>query len=410
MKSGFKIGIALAASVAAGAMLLPGLASGTSPSAAAPGQGGRSAAMVRSTPCSAGPTKSRPPIPMPSAAPRSRSTRPPSEICVDIVISKTTTADARAHPQGCRRHERPGGRPARRRRPTAQSHELRHRHRQRAADRRRPGRLLRERAHRRLPERRRSRPAGPEHGHASGITLLPTPLRAYDSRDADGPLALNTSRTVSVLTGKDGSGVVQLAVPPGATGALLTLTATDTTGPGFLKIYSAASPLPATSNLNFTTANENIAVGTTTAIDAQSRVTVTDGAALDPVRGRCRSGTWSDHLAALIARAGARDQPGRRFASAVDTGTPPKVGGDGLQPVLATSPWAGGPSSKRAPPACATTSTSGCWPRSPSTPPPPTSSATPAGAIPSTTCRSRASRRRTRSARWPCGSAPTPSA
>ena len=42
-------------------------------------------------------------------------------------------------------------------------------------------------------------PAGEAH-------LLPAPLRAYDSRDADGPIALNATRTISLAAGKDSTG------------------------------------------------------------------------------------------------------------------------------------------------------------------------------------------------------------
>src|SRR4051812_31455596 len=48
------------------------------------------------------------------------------------------------------------------------------------------------------------------------------------------------------------------------------------------------------------------------------------------------------------------------------------------------------PSSRPASPACASTSTSGCWTRPPRSWPRPTSSASPASATPSTTCSSRA--------------------
>jgi hypothetical protein len=120
-------------------------------------------------------------------------------------------------------------------------------------------------------------PAGEAH-------LLPSPLRAYDSRTVDGPLAINTTRTISLATGLDGAKAVQLAVPAGATGAIVTLTATNTTagvgGPGgFLTIYSAAlTAVPSTSSINWTGAGQNIAVSTQVAVDAQGRVKVTDGA------------------------------------------------------------------------------------------------------------------------------------
>ena len=119
-------------------------------------------------------------------------------------------------------------------------------------------------------------PAGEAH-------LLPAPLRAYDSRTVDGPIALNATRTVSLATGLDSANASVLAVPPGATGAIVTLTLTDTSianGPGgFLKLYSAAlGTPPSTSSINWTGAGQNLAVTTQVAVDASGQVKITDGA------------------------------------------------------------------------------------------------------------------------------------
>jgi hypothetical protein len=117
-------------------------------------------------------------------------------------------------------------------------------------------------------------PAGEAH-------LLPTPLRAYDSRDNNGARinALET-RIVSLATGKDSLGTSMIAVPPGATAAIVTLTVTSTVGPGgFLKMYSAAISEPATSSINWSGLNENIAVSTQVAVDASGQVKITGGAA-----------------------------------------------------------------------------------------------------------------------------------
>ncbi len=116
-------------------------------------------------------------------------------------------------------------------------------------------------------------PAGEAH-------LLPVPLRAYDSRDADGRIALNTTRTISLAFGKDATNTSVIAVPPGATAAIVTLTVTDTVGAGgFLKLYSAAlvSP-PSTSSINWSGAGQNLAVTTQVAVDSAGKVKVTDGA------------------------------------------------------------------------------------------------------------------------------------
>ena len=105
-----------------------------------------------------------------------------------------------------------------------------------------------------------------------------------DSRTADGPLSPNQTRAVSLATGKDGAQAVQIAVPAGATGAIVTLTVTDTTvgvgGPGgFLTLYSAAlATPPSTSTINWTGAGQNLATTTQVVVDASGSVKVTDGA------------------------------------------------------------------------------------------------------------------------------------
>jgi hypothetical protein len=119
-----------------------------------------------------------------------------------------------------------------------------------------------------------SPPAGEAH-------LLAVPLRAYDSRDNAGPkLAALETRTISLATGKDIAGVSNIAVPPGATGAIVTLTVTETVGPGgFVKLYNAALlTQPATSSINWSGNNQNLAVTTQVEVDASGSVKVTGGA------------------------------------------------------------------------------------------------------------------------------------
>jgi len=121
----------------------------------------------------------------------------------------------------------------------------------------------------------------PNAAPAGNIHLLPTPLRAYDSRatGAGGPVVGNAAaRTVNLLTGKDANGADTLAVPPGATGAMLTVTVTDTAGPGFLTVYSAAlAETPATSNVNYDHAGAIQAVNTTVAVNNLSQIKVFAG-------------------------------------------------------------------------------------------------------------------------------------
>lgn len=124
--------------------------------------------------------------------------------------------------------------------------------------------------------------AGP--APAGEIHMLPAPLRAYDSRDSSGAkIAVNETRTVSLATGKDGSSNVVMAVPPGATAAIVNLTVTATgTGVGgdggFLTMYAADQSLPATSSINWAGADQNVAVTAQVAVNAAGQIKVTDGA------------------------------------------------------------------------------------------------------------------------------------
>jgi hypothetical protein len=122
-------------------------------------------------------------------------------------------------------------------------------------------------------------PAGETH-------MLPAPLRAYDSRLPAGAakIAPLQTRTISLANGKDAAGTSFIAVPPGATSAIVTLTVTETTvdasgGGGFLTMYNAAlGTQPATSSINWAGVNQNVAVTTQVAVDAAGEVKVADGA------------------------------------------------------------------------------------------------------------------------------------
>lgn len=119
---------------------------------------------------------------------------------------------------------------------------------------------------------------GPEP--AGSTHFLPTPLRAYDSRSIPGTkIPAGETRTVSLATGKDNLGASFIAVPPGATGAVVTLTITQTTGNGgFLSLYNAANTVaPLTSSINWTSPEFTVAVTTTVAVDVSGQVKVTAG-------------------------------------------------------------------------------------------------------------------------------------
>ena len=115
-------------------------------------------------------------------------------------------------------------------------------------------------------------PAGPAH-------FLPVPLRAYDSRlGTAGPLKANETRTISLQTGLALGGTVpELAVPSGATGAIVNITVTETVNGGYVKLYSAAISEPATSTVNWSATGENLAVNTSVAVDGSGKVKITGG-------------------------------------------------------------------------------------------------------------------------------------
>jgi hypothetical protein len=120
-------------------------------------------------------------------------------------------------------------------------------------------------------------PAGNTVG---GLQLLPEPLRAFDSRPAGdaGRIGPNQTRTVSLRQATDGNGALVSAVPPGARGALVTLTVTQTTDGGFLTLFSnAVEGVPATSTVNWTASNSDVAATTTVLVDGSGSVKVAAG-------------------------------------------------------------------------------------------------------------------------------------
>jgi hypothetical protein len=129
-------------------------------------------------------------------------------------------------------------------------------------------------------------PAGAVRGQlAAGTTksgdiqLLAEPVRVYDSREGTlTPIAPNETRVVSLTSGKNGAGATVMALPPGATAAMVRLTLADTVGSGFLTIYSAALPAqPATSSVNWYETGAIVGADTTVVVDAEGKVKVGAG-------------------------------------------------------------------------------------------------------------------------------------
>jgi len=114
--------------------------------------------------------------------------------------------------------------------------------------------------------------------------FLASPLRSYDSRTADGKLQPGQTRTIGLASGKDAAGTDQIAVPVGATAAIVTLTITQTEGAGFVKLYSAAlTTEPPTSSINWSSPDQILSVSTPVAVDSQGRVKITGGVAATQV-------------------------------------------------------------------------------------------------------------------------------
>ena len=114
---------------------------------------------------------------------------------------------------------------------------------------------------------------------SGSIQLLPEPLRAYDSRvSGQSAITPGTPRMVSLGTGRNGAGATQIAVPPGATAAMVRLTITDTVGGGWLKMYSAAlTTEPATAAANWSQSGSTLGSDSTVGVDAEGRVKILAG-------------------------------------------------------------------------------------------------------------------------------------
>jgi hypothetical protein len=114
---------------------------------------------------------------------------------------------------------------------------------------------------------------------AGEVNLLSEPVRAYDSRATTaGKLVADTARVIDLSTGLNGSNASVPAVPAGARAALITLTVTQTNGSGWLKAYSSAlTTPPATSTINWTEPNSDIATSTTLAVDGSGKIALLAG-------------------------------------------------------------------------------------------------------------------------------------
>jgi hypothetical protein len=109
--------------------------------------------------------------------------------------------------------------------------------------------------------------AGP--GTAGQLHLLAAPLRLYDSRaTGDGPLGAGAQRTVALAS---------TAAPLQTTGAMISLTLTQTLDSGFVAVFANGATYEGNSNLNWFADNQTFAVTTVTAVDAAQKINVLAG-------------------------------------------------------------------------------------------------------------------------------------
>jgi len=112
------------------------------------------------------------------------------------------------------------------------------------------------------------------------LRLLDEPLRAYDSRTiaVDGKLVAGTTRVVDLSTGVNSLAASVAAVPATARAAVVTVTVTQTVGGGFVTAFSnALTTVPATSTVNWTAPNTDVAATTTVAVDGAGMIKVFAG-------------------------------------------------------------------------------------------------------------------------------------
>lgn len=115
---------------------------------------------------------------------------------------------------------------------------------------------------------------------AGAMTLLPSPVRVYDSRAGKEPLAVgpktplatDTDRVVDCTLNASG-------VPADALGVLINVTATNQTGGGFMSARANGVAYANTSNLNWTAAGQTIANAATVACGSGAKIAVRLGGA-----------------------------------------------------------------------------------------------------------------------------------
>ncbi len=104
-----------------------------------------------------------------------------------------------------------------------------------------------------------------------GLKFVPVdPVRILDTRDGTGGVPAGTVAAGGELTFRVTGG----EVPANAEAVALNLTTTLTGGPGYVTVWPAGAPMPATSNLNVSAAGETAANAAVAAVGAGSAVSV----------------------------------------------------------------------------------------------------------------------------------------
>ena len=94
-------------------------------------------------------------------------------------------------------------------------------------------------------------------------TLLPTPIRVYDSRSVNGPIAPNGTRNISLAA----------AIPVGAVGALINLSVTNTNGSGTLRVGKGGDT-PVATSLQWSRTGDRVTTSTTTQVSGNREIAV----------------------------------------------------------------------------------------------------------------------------------------
>lgn len=93
--------------------------------------------------------------------------------------------------------------------------------------------------------------------------LLPSAVRAYDSRDGDGALAPNGTRTISLAS----------AIPVGAVGAIISLSLTDCHGHGTVRL-GAGGATPTATAIQWSRTGDQITTAANSAVDGSRQIAV----------------------------------------------------------------------------------------------------------------------------------------